>query len=274
MLWLKRLEAILRVGAGIAWLAAGPGLTAWAARDLSTDRPDVTESPFTVEPGRVQIEASFAEYCRDRRNPEHAAVTAETWRILPFNFRVGLAPQAELQVMVDPRVEAKTDDRDAGVRAAARGFGDVTVRAKWNFWGNDGGATALGVMPFVKVPTAKDGLGNDSVEGGIVLPFARELSTGWSLGAMTEVDVVRTAADDGYVAAWVNTVTLGRDLTKRIGWYIEATSSVGEGKPALGADTGFTYTMNDDLQLDCGVNVGLTRAADDLVLFAGFTKRI
>ena len=34
-------------------------------RDMDTDRPDTTESPYTVDAGHVQIEFSLTEYARD-----------------------------------------------------------------------------------------------------------------------------------------------------------------------------------------------------------------
>ena len=69
-----------------------------------------------------------------------------------------------------------------GPATTTDGFGDITTRLKVNLWGNDGGRTALAIMPFLKVPTASDGLGNDVVEGGIIVPFAFELPAGWSCG--------------------------------------------------------------------------------------------
>jgi hypothetical protein len=244
-----------------------------AGRELTSDRPDATESPFTVEPGRVQIEASVAEYARDRHNPEFADVDAAAWAYAPVNIRVGLTARSEIQFVVDGCLDVKIKDRATGETWRAKGFGDVTLRAKWNLWGNDDGPHALGLMPFVKLPTADDDLGNDSVEGGIIVPFAAELPGGWGFGAMTEVDLVRNEADDGYDTVWVNTATVGRDLTEKIGMFVELFSEVGEGKPVLTFNAGLTYAVNEDFQLDCGLNLGLTRPADDLTVFAGFVKR-
>ncbi|ATC62907.1 hypothetical protein CMV30_02415 [Nibricoccus aquaticus] len=265
-----RMGALAAVVGGVLSVAVLP---VRAERELTSDRPDATESPFTVEPGRVQIESSFVGYTRDRHNAERANVRVEAWAVAPINVRVGLTPRAELQVVVDSFLDAKIEDRDAGFTERVRGFGDVTLRAKWNFWGNDGGETAFGVMPFVKLPTARDGLGNDKVEGGVILPFAAELPGGWGFGAMTEVDVVRNADDDGYALAWVNTATVSHDITETLGGFLELTSEVGEGKPVFGFNFGVTYAVNADLQLDAGVNVGLSRSTDDLVLFTGLVKR-
>jgi hypothetical protein len=240
---------------------------------LTSDRPDATESPYTVEPGRVQIESSLAEYTRDRHNPERADVRVTAWSVAPVNVRVGLTPSAEVQIMADNFLDVKVDDRDSGASGRVRGFGDVTLRAKWNLRGNDGGADALAVMPFVKLPTARDGLGNDHVEGGVILPYARKLAGGWGFGAMTEVDAIRNAADDAHVLVWINTVTVSHEIAGGLGGFLELASEAGEGKPALSFNCGLTYALNEDLQLDLGANAGLSRAADDLVLFTGFVKR-
>ena len=246
---------------------------ALAERELTSDRPDATESPFTVEPGRVQLEASLAQYTHDRHNAERADVRVTAWAVAPFNLRVGLTPTSEIQFVVDSYLDVKVEDRDEGATERLRGFGDVTLRAKWNLWGNDGGPSAFGVMPFVKLPTARDGLGNDRVEGGVILPFAKELSGGWGFAAMTELDVVRNVDDDSYAPRWINTATVGRDLTERLGFFVELATDVGEGSPVISGNGGFTYAINKDLQLDLGVNIGLSRAADDLSVFAGFVSR-
>jgi hypothetical protein len=244
-----------------------------AERELTSDRPDATESPFTVEPGRYQIESSFAQYTRDQYNPERTNVRVTAWSVAPFNLRIGLTPRSEVQVLIDSYLDVKIEDRDSGLTERVRGFGDVTLRAKWNFRGNDGGENALGLMPFVKLPTARNGLGNDSVEGGVILPFATSLPGGWGFGAMTEADIVRNAADDGHTLVWVNTATVSHDLTEKLGGFLELASEIGEGKPIFSFNGGLTYAVDADLQLDLGVNVALSRAADDLTLFAGCVKR-
>lgn len=241
---------------------------------MTTDRPDVTESPFTLESGRVQLEASVVSYTRDRRNPEGDDRRVTIWNVMPTNVRIGVRPDFELQVISDNFLDVEVVQPSAGVHERRRGFGDVTLRVKQNFWGNDGGASALGLIPFVKLPTSSAGLGNRSVEGGIILPFARELGRGWSLGAMTEADAVRNDADDGYVARWINTATIGRDLTERLGLFAELTAETGHGPAVVTFDAGCTYALRPNLQLDLGANFGLSRAASDLVVFTGFSIRL
>ncbi|MBX7122906.1 MAG: transporter [Opitutaceae bacterium] len=243
-----------------------------AAREFSTDRPDATESPFTLERGHMQLEASAASWLRERHTSGGDGTRVEIWNLLPFNLRLGLTPRWELQVVVDGHLDVKVEDRPLGIRVRQRGMGDTTLRAKCNFWGNDGGETAFGVMPFIKLPTASDGLGNDSVEGGIIFPLAMKLGSELSLGAMTELDLARNERDS-YDTIWINTVTVGRDLTDKLGAFVELTLETGGGKPAMGFNTGLTFMVNEDLQLDAGVAIGLTRPAPDLVVTLGFSQR-
>ncbi len=232
----------------------------------------MTESPFTVDAGHLQIEASFLAFTRDRYNPERNDTRVTTWNIAPVNVRVGLRHHLEIQIVSDNYLEVKSESLTADVERH-RGFGDMTLRFKINLWGNDEGSTALAVMPFVKLPTSTNGLGNRSYEGGLIIPFAADLGGGWGLGAMTELDYVRNETDDGYEAAWLNTVALGCDLTERMGMFGELAATVGMGKPALLFNLGATYAVNPDVQFDCGANFALSRAADDITFFAGLTTR-
>src|SRR4051794_4246357 len=48
-------------------------------REMNTDRPDATESPYTVDAGHFQVEFSLVEYTYDRTN----GVETEGFSVLP-----------------------------------------------------------------------------------------------------------------------------------------------------------------------------------------------
>lgn len=263
-----RTPHLLSITLSLVTLAAA---SAAELREMTTDRPDVTESPFTINPGHVQIESSFFEYTSDRRTPEGGDTRTRDWSLAPTNVRIGLTANTEIGVVFEPLLIHRTET--AGQRERQTGIGDITLRPKFNFSGNDGGPSAFGLMPFIKFPTNSHGLGNDSIEGGVIVPVAFALSGGWDLGAMTELDMIRNNNDDDYTAAWVNTITVGHDLTKKLGFYIELTSTAAEGPHAVTFDAGLTYAVDENLQFDAGLNLALTRAADDYVLFTGISRR-
>src|SRR5687768_909846 len=101
-------------------------------RDMETDRPDVTESPRTVDAGHFQVEASFFEYEHDDDNDGSERV--ETVSVLPSNLKVGLLNNVDLQLVLVPYVHESTHDQRHKTRDTADGFGDTQVRLKVNFW--------------------------------------------------------------------------------------------------------------------------------------------
>ncbi len=243
-----------------------------ALRELSTDRPDKTESPYTVDAGRVQVELDLANYTRDQVGRSRT----ETLALVPVNFKLGLTNSTDLQLLVDPYVRQRTRDRATGARDTVSGFGDVTLRLKHNLWGNDGGRTALALMPLAKLPTSSNGIGNDAVEFGLIVPLAIGVSDRVGIGLMTEIDMLEEADGSGYAPTFINSATVSFGVTERLGIYTELFTERSTERGArwvVTGDVGLTYGLTDDLQLDGGVNLGLTEAADDLQLFVGISRR-
>jgi hypothetical protein len=263
VLWLvvAALDWGLVAQASAAGAPAGGG-----RRELTTDRPDATESPFTVEPGRVQVELDAVSYSRDRAG----GVRTTEWTIAPWNLRYGLAGSVEAGIVVVPHVR-RTETGPAGDRQTARGVGDTTLRLKWNGAGNDGGPLAYGVITEIKLPTAADGIGNDKVEGAVTLPVAFDIGAGWDGAGMTGIEWVHTGT--ARRAVWFNTLTVARELAADWSAFFELTSAAGDGPHVATFNTGVTRRLGPNLQLDGGVFWGISRAAPDLTLFAGLSRR-
>ena len=245
-------------------------------REMNTDRPDKTESPYTVDAGHFQVEADVLNYSYDHYNPARTDTRVETVSIAPMNLKVGLCNDVDLQLVLETYESVRTHDFATGTVQNNRGFGDVLVRMKWNAWGNEGGATAFAVMPYLKLPTSQDNLGNNSVEGGVIFPFALELPAGWSMGLMTQLDLVHDVSGSGHHPEFLNSVTFGHDIIGELAGYAEFFSAVSteSGSDWIGTvDVGLTYGLTRDIQLDGGVSIGVTRAADDINPFIGISWR-
>jgi hypothetical protein len=239
-------------------------------REMSTDRPDTTESPITVDAGHFQLEASFFDYTRDKAD---GGTRSEVWGYGLVNFKAGLTNNIDLQIVFDSYTEERT--QGAGVSETTQGFSDITARVKINLWGNDGGSSALAIMPYVKAPTGTV-LSNDEWEGGIIVPFGFDLADGIGVGLMAEADWVYNEDDGNYDIEWLHSATIGFDLTEKMGLYVEAVgiASAAEGfQYQAFFDTGLTYRMNENVQFDCGTRIGLTDASDDIGVFAGVSVR-
>src|SRR5271154_6702742 len=75
-------------------------------RELQPDRPDETESPYTVDAGHFQLEMDFANCTYDQSD----GITTKAWNVVPFNLRIGLLNQMELNLIYDSYLHVRTDD--------------------------------------------------------------------------------------------------------------------------------------------------------------------
>lgn len=227
-------------------------------RPLSTDRPDTTESPYTVDAGYFQLEMEIGNWTRDGSEREFS--------LGELNSKIGLDPCNDLQVVL-PFYTC--------VRNGGEGFGDVQIRLKHNFWGNDSGDTALAIMPFVKLPTANGDLGNGDWEGGIIVPFGFSGPNDWAFGVQGELDL--EADDDGQRhLVFLSSATTSHPLTETTGFFLELVSilstSGGEVWEAY-FNTGLTWAVTPTWQLDGGIRTGLTDASADFMPFLGLSTK-
>lgn len=242
-------------------------------RPLSTDRPDTTESAYTVDAGHFQVELEAFAWTHDREAPR----TTDVWTG-SANLKVGLLDFIDFQAVLTPYVSERVNDRAPAEEGTANGFGDTDLRMKFNLWGNDGGPTALALMPFVTLPTHDRDLGSGRrVEGGLIVPFYVEQSERWGFGFMLETDAVENEDEDGYTAEFVITGTIGGDIYGDLGGFLEFASitraeSGSEGQAYFNG--GLTYALAEYVQLDAGWNLGLTTASDDTRLFVGLSFKI
>lgn len=248
---------------------------AWPLRDLTTDRPDVTESPFTVDAGHIQIETTLFGYSRSRA--DSAGAVTDTYEFATSNLRIGVTESFELDLVWQPYGIA---DRRGSGEPRATGIGSVTLRAKFNLWGNDGtaapGDTALALLPYVTLPTDRDNGISDTEPGfGLIVPLAIDLGDGFGLGINGAAIFAREDGRGTYDASVLTSASLGWGWTGRLGSYAEVvweTSRRGEGD-IVTLDTGVTYALRDNWQIDAGVNIGATRAADAVAPFIGISAR-
>lgn len=244
-------------------------------RELSTDRPDQTESPYTVDAGHFQIEMDLANGVMDRDQSNGGDVRSQIWDFGGVNLKAGLFNNVDLQFVLDGYVDSRLKDQVTGVSAHDSGFGEVQTRLKINLWGNDGGRTAFAIMPFVKWPLPQSSLRNGKTEGGIILPLGVELPAGWGMGLMTEVDFVRDGSGR-FDAEYFNTITFSHDIVGNLGGYVEFAALFTPESDAQWQgqfDVGLTYGLCENTQLDIGCNFGVTDVAPDYNPFVGLTLR-
>lgn len=223
-------------------------------REMSADRPDTTESAFTVPQGRWQFEWELLSVSSE------GGQRSRDWGGL--NLKYGLTDSIDLQWVTPAWHDAHGPD----------GWTDTELRLKWNLCGQeDGGALALALMPYVKLPTASHGLGNGDVEGGFMIPMAL---TGIPFAWMVQADVLRKEDDSGYTGALTLSATTGCELAPRLSGFVEAVATLplhGDAETYLNG--GLVLEVTPNWMLDAGVNFGINEAAEDWRAFTGVSFR-
>lgn len=244
-------------GAGMS-VASSPT----ALRSFSTDRPDRTESPFSVEPGHVQIELDMVTYSRERTSLQRR----DGLSVAVTNMKLGLNRSMDLQLVVEPFVRERTrigsglEGNGAQVRHS---FGGVTPRLKWNLWGNDGGRTAGALLPYLVIPAER----HERSVPGIVIPVSVELPAGAGLGVMAGIE-----HSGGEV--WIGSATVSHSLGGPLDAFVELWGARDPSRSWTRTfDVGVTFEASKAVRFDVGLYHDLDRSADADVVFTGISLR-
>lgn len=236
---------------------------------ICTDRPTKANATCTVPAGAVQLETTAVGLART----DAGGVRTYAWTIGATVAKFGLDDRSDLQIGLVPYLEVI--GKHAGPDTRISGIGDVTVRYKRRLTGS-GAPVQVALIPFVKLPTARRGLGNNKIEGGM----AGAIST--ALGAATltfgpEVDLLADADGKGRHLAVVNLVNVAIPAASRltvVGELWTATNFDPADTVTLSsADTALAYAVSNDAQFDFGVNLGLNRHTSNMEIYAGFSLR-
>ena len=241
-------------------------------RELQPDRPGITESPFTVDAGHVQLEMDALRLSNsgsgneDKSRELHLAYTM---------LKLGLSRRTDLQLELPLYSVAKQRPADADDwQESHAGFGDVTVRVKHNFLGDDqDGSLALAVIGFVRLPTGGN-VGDGAPEYGVVLPLDLELSEHANLEAQIQTDLNYDREQNRRFVRFMPSTALEYDFTDKVGLVTEAVASwnTEQRRWLASANIAPIFKVTPNLQLDLGTHLALNRLSDH-EYFVGLTFR-
>ena len=228
-------------------------------RSFETDRPDVTESAYSVDAGHFQIET-------DLFKSDHSTIDGiKTIRnqYNAFNVKAGITNSLDLQLVVESFVTEKVTEGSSTKMES--GVGNITLRAKQNLWGNDNGKTAMAILPFINIPTNS----NSKVTGGVILPLALTLSNDWDFGTEVEIDMTNNQSGSGYHFNLSASATIGHSLFKNISFFAEnLISRENELKSyEYFLNTGLIYEWNEKIEFDTGIYYGLKETSSKIYFF-------
>ncbi len=245
---------------GVWWMLL-PGIlgnVSWAQDNsaLITDRPDFTESPFTVQPDRMQLEMGYTYRESDNGNE------VRTQNFPEVLLRIGWVENWELRLGWGGYSFEENGEDIAN---------DMRVGAKWAISDQDGWHPQLALLGEITIPT---GHGDNDVDPTITLAWSYDLNDKNSVGGNLGIGSV--TQDGDRFAQGSASIAWNHTLDDQWGFYTEyyTTFPDADDEDAVHIiDGGLVYLINDDLQLDFSLGFGLNEQADDLIVGFGFSHR-
>lgn len=248
-------------------------LTTAAARaqDLCADRPGKGTPACVVDRGTAQVETSLADWSRsnDRGTQEDDLLFGDT--LVKYGIGNGIELHGALTAYEYDRA------RNSGGNAIARGFGDLSVGARWRAidGGEKGVSVAIQPMLTLSIGTKAVSQGTWSVE--MVVPVDVPLSDRWSLNLSPTIAAAADENGNGRHLSWggeagasyelSDGLTLGGEL------WTERDDDHGNHERQASADLTLAWQPNKNWQLDLSGYAGLTAATPDIELVGGVTRR-
>jgi opacity protein-like surface antigen len=241
-------------------------------RGIKADQFDNVLDAHTVDAGHIEIETSLIDYYAYSTHYNYTGLSyryAEEEYYWAPRFRLGLLNNVDFEV--NPTYSIRSKNETGAFTAPyvpyafnstihSSGFGDIGLGPEINLWGNDGGATALAIHPYLSVPTS-----NGELLGGMDIPFGLRLCRGLYLDFDTEFYVTDNSLRTHY-GGFQNNVSLYKKVCSKtaVYWYLDSTVTSDPARSWYGY-TGFgaTYKLTVDMEVFGGIGFGLDSAAYD-----------
>ena len=230
---------------------------------LITDRPDFTESAETVPQGMTQIEGGYTY----TQNTTHDS-TQSLGEVL---VRIAAGNKTELRVGLN--------SYDTGRGASGRSYGregaDLGFKVRIKPGTENAGfrKAAVSAIGFVTLPTGTGSERGNKVQGTAKLILGYSFNSRTDLGVNANYSYV--ADDSGDYGEMASSASFGYALTDRVGSYVEYYGfyPVARQTAAHYLNTGLSYLINDNLQVDVRVGAGLGGPADKSFVGTGVAVR-
>jgi len=228
------------------------------AQEIVTDRPDQTESSTTIPLNSFQFEtgALLGNY--------NFANSSEQLLLIPTTLlRYGLTERIELRL-----VEQLVHLKNKQTTEDSFGLSDLELGAKIQILKNPAINSEIAFISHLVLPTGAISLTNENL--GIVNKLAIShgitdfIDLGYNIGYNYFCN------EKGY---FTYSAALGLGIAKRIGTYFETYGEVVEFNDWISNfDSGITYLIKDNMQLDFSFGVGLNQAMN--YFSVGFSMNI
>ena len=254
-----------------AWAQAAPESPPAAPTPICTDRPTKSNVPCTVDSGSFQYEADLA----NATFSDQDGVKTDTWLLFNPTFKYGLTPTLDVEANIAADEIVQTQGPSGGHTVS--GVGDLYFRLKYAFLDVDKGALTASIIPYVKAPTARLGLGDGAVEEGALVPVSYKLTSELTVTTAPEIDVFKDAENEGRHLNTAQLVNLAHSLPGGVtlfgelwgDWNFDPAGEVRQ----VSADAAAAWAVTPRLQFDAGANFGLNRETPGVQVYVGISQK-
>ena len=135
---------------------------------ICTDRPSKSNYACTADAGHFQYESDLLNASSLRQRDE----ATTTWLILNPTLKYGLTDTVDVEANMTALEILRTQDTP-GSKATLMGVSDLYLRVKYEFI-NQPKVVQAAIIPYLTAPTGRAGIGDRTVEGGLLLPINYE----------------------------------------------------------------------------------------------------
>ena len=242
---------------------------------LSSDRPGATTSPGIVPPCYPQLELGWTH----TENKDANGTRTKNDQFPNTLLRFGVVPNAEIRVgYVGYNWQNTNPGNEAG--SSSSGSGDANLAVKYRFLEADGWLPESAFLGQLSLPVGAKNFSSNRADPSFLFAFTNPLtdflSFSYNLGAAWQT-VQDSDTDQNHTLSTFNyTASLGFTLTEQLGAFVEAYGSIAmnpSNSPANAIDGGFTYLILENFQVDISGGKGISEAATDWYVGAGFAYR-
>jgi len=238
-------------------LGGNSKLFAQEIESIQTDRPDLTESAFTVPAGYFQLEAGFLRTIINSNTQFNLHPT--------FLFKYGMSSSFEFRLITDLASYQNNGANEIVILPIAVGVKIAISEEK-------GLIPKTAFIGHLKIPTG----GESELASTYFAPsfrftmqhtLSQKITLGYNLG--TEWSGITAEP------IFIYTITSAISLTPSWGAYLELFGYAPQFNSAEhSVDGGFTYLLNNNCLADISFGLGITSNAPDYFISAGFSFRL
>ena len=246
-------------------LCLGPTLAA-AGEPLQPNRPGQADPPTVLAPGVAQIEGGLTFARETEGNPD-----IDTLTVPELELRLGVHERFELQLFAEGFVQEWRDGDGNHT-----GVSDLELDTRVRLWEQEGWRPATAVEFGLSFPTGSGFATSDGFDPEGEILYAWDFAERWNLtGNFDFASETQGEDDSSRHFVFRPEFALGLSISERLGTFVAYYGVIEEDAANQHSiDGGFTFLMNDNLQLDVSAGAGLNDAAPDFFVAAGVAWRL